>query len=310
MVKKLIRSLAGKPNPIVHIAFQDGRFQVEGIGHWRAYLRDPYHLFLTIPWSLFLGVIVLVYGAVNTLFAFLYLLGPEDSIANANPDSFLDMFFFSVQTLASIGYGAMHPTSTYTNAIVTIEAMVGLVGIAMITGLSFARFSNPTARVRFTKQAVIMMYNGVPTLMFRTANERRNYILEANLKVYFLRDEITAEGHALRRFYELKLVRDNTPSFSLSWTVMHAITPESPLYGETSESLVNTNAAMIISLSGIDETVSHVVHARHLYGSHDLKFNYKFVDIFHQTSKGNRYIDYRDFDSIVACKMSETYANS
>ena len=298
MPQKLLKAL-GKQSPIVHIAFQDGRFQVEGIGDWQSYLRDPYHLFLTIPWSLFLGVIVMFYGAINTFFAFLYLMGPEGSIANSAPNSFWDMFFFSVQTLDSIGYGAMYPTTGYANAIVTIEAMIGLVGIAVITGLAFARFSNPTARVRFTKNAVIMPYNNMPTLMFRTANERKNYILEANLKVYFLRDEISAEGHALRRFYELELVRDNTPSFSLSWTVMHAISPDSPLFNETQESLVNTNAAMIVSLSGIDETASHVVHARHIYSAQDLKFNFRFIDIFHQTPKGDRYIDYRDFDRVI-----------
>lgn len=303
MPQKLLKAL-GKQSPIVKIAFHDGRFQVEGIGHWQSYLRDPYHLFLTIPWSLFLGVIVAFYGAINTFFAFLYLIGPEGSIANAAPYSFWDMFFFSVQTLDSIGYGAMYPTSSYANAVVTIEAMVGLVGIAVITGLAFARFSNPTARVRFTQNAVIMPYNTMPTLMFRTANERKNYILEANLKVYFLRDEISAEGHALRRFYELELVRDNTPSFSLSWTVMHSISPESPLYGETQESLIQRNSAIIVSLSGIDETASHAVHARHIYRAQDLKFDFRFIDIFHQTSKGDRYIDYRDFDGIVPVDSS------
>ena len=304
MPTKLLKSVLGKPSPIVHIAFEDGRFQVKGLGQWQSYLRDPYHLFLTIPWSLFLGMVVIFYGAINTLFAFLYLIGPENSIANARPHAFLDMFFFSVQTLDSIGYGAMHPTSTYANAIVTVEAMVGLVGIAVLTGLAFSRFSNPTARVRFTKNAVIMPYNGRPTLLFRTANERRNYILEANLKVYFLRDEISPEGHSLRRFYELDLVRDNTPNFSLSWTVMHLISPESPLFGESAESLGNTNAAIIVSLSGVDETVAHVVHARHIYSARDLKFNHRFIDIFHQTPKGDRYIDYRDFDDVVPLEQS------
>jgi inward rectifier potassium channel len=298
MLKKLFKALV-KQSPIVHIAYQDGRFQVEGIGNWRSYLRDPYHLFLTIPWFLFLAVIMVFYGAINAFFAFLYWIGPAGSIANAAPNSFLEMFFFSVQTLASIGYGAMYPATTYAHAIVTIEAMVGLVGIAVITGLAFARFSTPTARVRFTEYAVVTPYNKIPTLMFRTANERKNYILEANLKVYFLRDEISDEGHALRRFYELDLVRSNTPSFSLSWTVMHSISTESPLYGETQESLVNMNAAIIVSLSGIDETASHVVHARHIYTAQDLKFNCRFIDIFHQTVKGDRYIDYRDFDGIM-----------
>lgn len=293
-----------KSNPIVHISYQEGRFQLDGLGDWRSYWNDPYHLCLTIPWQLFAVMIVVIYGGINAFFAFLYLIGPEASIINAKPGSFWDAFFFSVQTFDSIGYGAMYPGTGYANCIVTIEALLGLVSIAVVTGLSFARFSNPTARVRFTKQAVVTTYNGLPTLMFRTANERRNYILEAQLQVYFMRDEISPEGYALRRFYDLKLVRNKTPNFSLSWTIMHQITPESPLYGENHEILAQTQASILISLSGIDETASHVVHARHVYAYQDLRFNYRFIDIFHQTRTGNRYLDYRDFDRIEICEAS------
>lgn len=283
---------------IVHIEYEDGRFQAKGIGAWYSYWRDPYHLMLTIPWWGFAGLMTLAYGGINLLFALLYYLGPPGSITNTQPGSFGDMFFFSVQTLASIGYGAMYPANLYANIIVTIEAIVGLIGLAMMTGLAFARFALTKTRVRFSRHAVITFYNGIPTLMFRTANERRNYILEAQLQVFLMRDEISPEGHSLRRFYELPLVRNKTPSFSLSWTVMHQITQSSPLHGETIESLQQTHAAIIISLSGIDETLSQVVHARHLYVSQDLRWDHQFVDIFHHTSSGHRYIDYADFDQV------------
>ncbi|NJN88065.1 MAG: ATP-sensitive inward rectifier potassium channel 10, partial [Leptolyngbyaceae cyanobacterium SL_7_1] len=230
-----------------------------GLGAWYTYWRDPYHLLLTIPWVGFLGLVALVYVALNTVFALAYLVQPG-GIANADPYSFFDAFFFSVQTLASIGYGAMYPQTVYTNTIVTIEAMFGVVGIAMLTGLAFARFTKPTARVMFSQVAVITPHNGIPTLMFRTANRRRNQILEAQLHVYLMRDEVTLEGESIRRFYDLPLMRSRTPSFTLSWTVMHPIDQHSPLYQATTESLERSRVTIVASLSGIDETVVQVIH--------------------------------------------------
>ncbi len=203
--------------PRVPIKVENGRFQVPGMGAWYSYWRDPYHLLLTISWFGFITFIVFSYLATNALFALLYLAG-GDCIKDARPDSFLDKFFFSVQTLASIGYGDMYPTTLYANSIVTIEAMVGLMGIAILTGLAFARFSRPTARVLFSHVAVIVPEDGVPMLKFRTANQRRNQILEAQLRVYLMRDEISAGGQFMRRIYDLKLVRSQTPALrSVGW---------------------------------------------------------------------------------------------
>ncbi len=292
-----LRQKAQQPS-IVHIKIQDGRFQIMGIGAWYAYWRDPYHLLLTIPWTGFIALVVLGYGAVNALFAGAYLLQPN-SIANARPGSFLDAFFFSVQTIASIGYGGMSPNTLYANALVTVEAIASIIGIAVLTGLTFARFANPTARVIFSKVAVITVYNGVPTLMFRTANQRRNLILEAQLQVYFMRDEVSAEGYRIRRFYDLALLRSKTPSFTLSWTAMHPINPESPLYGETPESLRAKRSSIIVSLSGIDDTVSQVLHTRYTYGADDILWHHQLVDIFHETPDGHRYLDYTHFHDVV-----------
>jgi len=274
------------------------------MGAWYSYWRDPYHLLLTISWVGFIAFIVLSYLATNALFALLYLAG-GDCIKDARPDSFLDKFFFSVQTLASIGYGDMYPTTLYANSIVTIEAMVGLMGIAILTGLAFARFSRPTARVLFSRVAVIMPEDGVPMLKFRTANQRRNQILEAQLRVYLMRDEISASGQFMRRIYDLKLVRSQTPSFALSWLAMHAIDESSPLYGMNEESLVKTNAAIVVSLSGIDETVTQVVHARHTYAANEILWNYQFVDVIFHTPDGHRYIDYNYFHDAVPLEQAE-----
>ncbi|WP_071189606.1 ion channel [Trichormus sp. NMC-1] len=284
--------------PRVHIKIHNGQFEIMGMGAWHSYWRDPYHLLLTIPWLGFLLLACIFYVVINAFFAFAYLLG-GDCIANAQPGSFSDAFFFSVQTLASIGYGAMYPKTTYANIIVTIEAMIGVVGIAVMTGLAFARFSRPTARVIFSRVAVITLHEGVPTLIFRTANQRRNMILEAQMRMYLMRDEITVEGYSMRRIYDLKLLRNQTPNFSLSWLVMHIIDESSPLYGMTAELLTHTNTLLMVSVSGIDETVAQIVHARHSYGANEILWNSRFVDIMHHTPDGNRYVDYNHFHDVL-----------
>lgn len=281
----------------IRITIENGRFQVDGMGAWYSFWRDPYHLMLTIPWSAFLGFVASLYLLTNALFALLYLAG-GDCIENADPNSFLDKFFFSVQTLASIGYGAMYPKTVYAHAIVTVEAMVGLTGIAVLTGLAFARFSQPSARVLFSRCLIIAPHAGVPTLKFRTANQRRNQILEAQLRVYLMRDEIDADGSFLRRIYDLRLLREQTPSFALTWLAMHSIDESSPLYGMTPELLTKMNVTIVVSLSGIDETVTQVVHARHTYAAEDILWNYRFVDVIYHTEDGHRYIDYNYFHSV------------
>ncbi|MBD2386867.1 ion channel [Cylindrospermum sp. FACHB-282] len=296
--KRLLRKQRVRPLSRVHIKIHNGQLEIMGMGAWYSYWRDPYHLLLTLPWSGFLCLICIFYVTINAVFALAYWVG-GDCIANARPGSFLDAFFFSVQTLASIGYGAMYPKTTYANIIVTIEAMIGVMGIAMLTGLAFARFSRPTARVIFSRVTLITVYEGMPTLTFRTANQRRNMILEAQMRLYLMRDEVTAEGQFMRRIYDLKLLRNQTPSFTLSWSVMHVIDQSSPLYGMTPESLIQTNTMLIASVSGIDETVSQVVHARHSYGADEILWNHQFVDIMHQTPDGHRYVDYQYFHDVL-----------
>ncbi|MBW4451781.1 MAG: ATP-sensitive inward rectifier potassium channel 10 [Nostoc indistinguendum CM1-VF10] len=296
-LKRLLPKKKQRLIPRIQIQVRDGKFEIMGMGAWHSYWRDPYHLLLTISWAGFLTLICSFYITINILFALAYWIG-GDCIANARPGSFLDVFFFSVQTLASIGYGAMYPKTTYANIVVTIEAMIGLMGIAVMTGLAFARFSRPTARVLFSRVAVITPHNAMPTLIFRSANQRRNMILEAQMRVYLMRDEVTLEGQFMRRFYDLKLLSSQTPSFTLSWSVMHIIDEFSPLYGMTPESLTQTNTMLIISLSGIDETVAQVVHARHSYAANEILWNNQFVDIIHHTPDGHRYIDYNRFHEV------------
>jgi inward rectifier potassium channel len=233
----------------------------------------------------------------NALFALAYLAS-GNGIENARPGSFSDAFFFSIQTMASIGYGAMYPKTTAANILVTLESLVGLFGVTMATGLMFARFSRPTARVIFSRVAVIVPYEGVPTLMFRTANQRRNLILEASLRVSLAKDEITAEGDFMRRIYELKLLRSQNPSFSLSWTAIHPIDEFSPLYGVTPESLIEDETTVLITLTGIDEAVGQNIYAHYTFGSQDILWDMRFVDILVWKPNGDRYIDYSHFHDV------------
>jgi inward rectifier potassium channel len=299
---KKVKALQRPPAPI-RIAIQDGRFEAEK-RTWHSYWRDPYHLLLIVRWPVFLLLIASAYAGINALFALAYLIG-GDNIANARPGSFSDAFFFSVQTFASIGYGVMSPKTLYANILVSFEAWVELLSLAVITGLAFARFSRPTARVLFSEVAVITPYQGVPTLMFRAANERRNEVLEAQMQVYFMKDEISAEGTRMYRVYDLNLLRNRTPNFRLTWTAMHAIDEHSPLYGTTPESLSKANAQLVISLSGVDKELSQTIYGSHVYSAQNILENYRFVDVVN-IQDGQRSIDYAKLHDVVPVIEKQT----
>ncbi|MEM9153478.1 MAG: ion channel [Cyanobacteria bacterium P01_F01_bin.33] len=273
---------------------QDRQLNIVRINENRQYLGDLYHLLLTISWQGFLLLVFLLYIFGNALFAGLYLLG-GDCIANAEPGSFKDAFFFSVQTMASLGYGAMHPTTTYANLLVTVESLVGLLGMATGTGLMFARVARPTARVMFSRVVVVADYDGIPTLMFRTANQRRNQIIEAQITVTLIRNELTREGISMRRLYPLRLVRSQTPAFALPWVVMHPIDSASPLYGLTQIDWIEREIVLVVGLTGLDETFAQTIHARHVYQPLDIVRDACFVDIMSPLPDGRRLIDYRLF---------------
>jgi inward rectifier potassium channel len=271
---------------------------VRRVGAARITRLDAYHLLLTMAWRWFFGIQAVAYILFNAVFALLYLVVPG-SIANAKPGSFTDAFFFSVQTMATIGFGVMAPATLYANVMVTIEALLGMASVAVAAGLIFARFSQPTARVLFSQVVVVTPYNGVPTLMFRCANERRNQIFEAQVHVDFARQETSAEGMELRRSYELSLARDRNPQFSLSWTVMHPIDAASPLYGIDPDLLAAQEASIVVTLTGIDETISQRVFARTAYRADEILWGRKFVDILSETEDGLTLVDYRRFHDTV-----------
>ena len=296
-----------RPTP-QRIVKRDGEFpDIIRLGDPHSPWRDLYHLLQTISWSGFVAVLLMAYLLVNAAFAVAYLLG-GDAIANADPNSFLDAFFFSVQTMASIGYGAMYPQTDYANFLVVAESFVGLLFIAMATGMIFARFSVPTARILFSHYALIAPFNGSPCLMFRTANKRRNRILEAQLWVTLVRDEFTKEGDLFRRFYDLELIRAHTPLFALTWTALHPINEKSPLYGATPESLRREHAEIIVIITGIDENLSQTIHARHSFVADEILWNFRFKDVLGWTRDGRRAINFNNFDKVYRVDPVNGYA--
>lgn len=259
---------------------------------------DLYHWLLALSWQKFLLLTTVFYLSINILFACAYLTA-RNGIANTEPGSFKDAFFFSIQTLSTVGYGSMYPETLYAQILVTLEVWTGLLLVAILTGLMFARFSRPTARVLFSQVAVICPFNEIPTLMFRTANQRENQILEAQIQVSLVRNEISSEGHQMRRFYDLKLLRSQTPIFGLSWQVMHPIDESSPLFSASAEKLAQEDTEIWVTLTGLDETFSQTIHARYSYTHHEILWNMKLVDIFLQASDGKYYIDINRFHDVI-----------
>jgi inward rectifier potassium channel len=288
-----------RPPRVSPLSFaRGGTADVKRIGLKRTGVRDAYHYLMTIPVVWLLLVLVSAYLVANAGFALLYLSIPG-SITNARPGSFADAYFFSVQTMATIGYGALLPGGLAGNIVATAETVVGMLTVALSAGVVFARVSRPTARMMFSEVAVIGKRNGVPHLMFRVANQRRNQIVEAQIQVAVVRRELTTEGEEVRRFHDLRLERNRTPVFALSWTVLHPIDQASPLYGATRDSLKDGDVEIICSITGIDETFAQPVHARFGYAVEDIRWNTRFADIMLRRADGSRAIDYTHFHETV-----------
>jgi inward rectifier potassium channel len=274
------------------------RYRVVVKGQDRSRWTDFYHAVLTAPWWLFFVGLAAGFVAINVLFALLFMSDPQ-GIEHARPGSFWDRFLFSVQTIGSINYSRMVPLSTFVNAVVVVEAFIGFVYLAMMASLMFARLSRPSARVVFSKVAVVAPFDGMPTLMFRAANQRGNQILDASVAVTLARQMVTQEGIVMRRFEELKLVRSRTSLFALSWTVMHRIDETSPLHGLSLDDLVSNQMEIIVLLRGMDDTLADLIYARHAYGPDDIVWNERFVDVLSSTPHGRRLIDLSKFHDTV-----------
>jgi inward rectifier potassium channel len=275
--------------------------KVEALGSRLSFHEDAYHFILRLRWSTFLALVAAAFGVTNVIFALLYL---SQTGAVSNASGFLDHFFFSVETLATIGYGVMAPQTRWAHAIVTMESLAGIAATAMITGLTFARFARPTSKILFSDKMVIATRDGVPHLMFRMANQRRNQIAEARLTVQLLITEVTAEGETMRRPMLLSLVRDNNPFFALSWTAMHRIDETSPFHGDGMQRLREQKAEFFMTVTGLDETLMQTIIGRWRYQLDEIHADHRFVDVLIMREDGTRVIDYDKFHEIVPAKKN------
>jgi inward rectifier potassium channel len=259
--------------------------------------QDLYHHFLTIRWPSFFAIIAAMFLLANTVFAVLYMQG-EHAIANQTPAGFWGAFFFSVETLATVGYGDMHPQTLYAHVIATTEIFCGLSGLAVITGLIFNRFSRPHAKILFARHPVVRPLDGVPTLMLRAANARQNVIAEVSARLRLMRLETSQEGYKNRKLHDLKLTRDQHPMFVLGWNLTHIIDASSPLFNETAETMAANESTLILSLEGMDETTAQTMRSREIYGSHMIRWNHRYPDLIEVNERGVNFIDYKKFHDV------------
>lgn len=287
-------SRAMKDNP-------DRGIKVRAVGGGGGGIRDFYHQLLRFTWPQLMLMFTLSFLAFNLLFAWLYMLDSTGISRSADPieaPPFWQCFFFSVHTVATIGYGNVYPVSLYTNVLVVIEITLGVLFFALATGIAFARFSRPTARILFSEVAVVTEIDGVPTLMFRAANQRHNFVFEAHASLSILADELVG-GSTMRRFRDLDLVRSSNPAFVLTWTIMHQIDADSPLRPWLSDPGCMQDAQIVVVLSGTDGRTGQTIYSRWLYNYDEVRFNSRFVDIIGLLDDGTRTIDYGRFHDVV-----------
>ena len=279
-------------------------YQIKVVGAQRV-AGDWYHALLRMTWTALVAFIAAAFLAVNALFALAYLRA--GGIAHARPGSFADAFYFSVQTMGTIGYGAMYPESAFANNLVVAESVVSLIVTALATGLVFSKFARPIGRVVFSRNAVISPMEGVPTLMLRVGNERGNSIVEATAHITVSKTVRTAEGVLFYRLVDLKLTRERSPAVARSWMVLHVIDDASPLAGATPESLAREEVELLVTLSGTDDTSYQPVHARHQYEHMDILWGARHADILSETPEGDLVLDVARFHEVVPTAPTEGF---
>jgi inward rectifier potassium channel len=275
-----------------------GDREVETLGFRQGFWTDLYHRAMTVAWPVFFASAALIFIALNTVFAVLFSLG-DRPIANVAGRGFLDLFYFSIETLATVGYGDMHPQTNYGHFVATVEIFTGMSFLAVMTGLIFARFSRPRARFVFAEHPVVTMRQGHPTLMIRLANARHNTISRATARLWLIRAESTKAGDQFRRFYELKVERYEHPMFMLSWTLFHTIDKDSILHGVTAAELAAADAFLVLNVDGLDDGSAQQLYARHIYSPHDIRWRHHYRNIASVSLEGRFQLDYTKFHDVV-----------
>ena len=267
-----------------------GSYEFRKKGISRFDLRDPYHLAVALTWPQFLAALLTLYLSVNFVFAALYWAVPG-SVANARPHSFADNLFFSIETLATVGYGEMYPATLYGRVVAATEIVCGLAFTAILTGLTFVRFSRPRAKLIFAANPVVAMHNGKPTLMVRIGNGRAAVLADAAAKLNVLLSETTAEGKPFRRAQELRLERAHIPVFPFFWTLMHVLDERSPLHGYDAARVIEADARVFVTLEARDPTLATMVHDIRSYAPEDIRFGMRYADVVTTAKDGTPVAD-------------------
>ena len=290
--KTTVSKRARRPQ-IVHI----GPREIETRGLSNSFWTDLYYRSMTIYWPVFFGTAAAIFAVLNAVFAFLYWLG-KDPVANVVGNEPLGLFYFSIETLATVGYGDMHPQTNYGHTIATVEIFTGMCFLAVLTGLIFARFSRPRARFLFADHPVVTIHQGQPTLMIRIANARNNTISQATARLWLFRVETTLEGYELRRYHELLLDRHEHPTFTLSWSVFHTIDETSPLYRMTAADLAAVDGSLTLNVGVFDNSSAQQLFARRIYTYDEIRWNHRYVDITSVSKEGRLKLDYSVFHEV------------
>ncbi len=269
--------------------------EIKTIGGETAFWSDIYHRAMIASLPALLVTAIAIYLGGNLFFACLYWLG-DGAVANVAEPRFLNLFFFAIEAFTTVGFGEMHPASPWGHAVFTLQGFLAIIATATLTGLIFARFSKPKARILFAANPVIAQHEGHLHFMLRIANARHNHIGDAGAQLWLLRTEVSKEGQRFRRFHELKLGRQQNPAFILSWTLFHVIDATSKLHGLNADDLKAGNYQFIVTLSGRDESSAQELHDRKLYDNNQILWNRRYADILNTDAEGMTTLDYRRFN--------------
>jgi inward rectifier potassium channel len=281
---------------IVHLGSREILAEGLNLSFW----ADISHRCMTASWPSFIAGAAAVFVIFNAIFASLYWIG-DNPVANVPGGAYIDYLYFSIETLSTAGYGDMHPQTHYGHFIAAVELFTGIFSMSLMTGLIFARFSRPSARLLFADNPVISHHEGKQTLMVRFANERHNIIGNATAKLWLLKNVVSQEGRSFRRFYELPLLRSEHPALALSWTLYHEIDGASPLHGQTADDLETAGATLVVVVSGYDVVAAQSVHGRKSYDHPEILFGHRYADILSEMDDGRLRIDYGKFhDTVLA----------
>ncbi len=271
-------------------------FKIKKVNNKRAFHKDLYHTLLKISWFQLFLTYVCVFLVFNTFFALLFWLVPGS--LSLEELTFLNAFFFSVQTFSTVGYGIISPVTVYGNTIVVIEIMTGLITTALSTGIIFSRFSKPNAKILYSKNLLINKFGNERVLMFRIANDRSNEIVAASIDIHYTFQVTSPEGINMTRFKPLTLQRSYSPIFSLSWTIIHTIDETSPFFNKSLDEIKKANHEFFIVFNGTDGTFSLTIHDYHTYSVADIIEDKYFVDIVSRDDQGVRTIDFKHFHDL------------